>query len=139
MHAVALKVLAHGASRHELEVMQRIGNQALAAQHLVQVLDHFEYEDPNGTHLCLVMELMWQDVQGFMEGYRDSNAEVRFPVAKRIAYQVIKSSNFLQKSGVIHNGFVSCETKLIPRFTPEKLSHQIFLGASDRRTSPGQR
>jgi serine/threonine-protein kinase SRPK3 len=108
MQAVSLKILAHGASRRELEVMQKLAqvnpDHPTASSHVVQLLDHFEYQVTNGTHLCLVLELMWQDVQGFVEGYRDSDATLRFPVVKIIAKQVVEGLEYLHRSGVIHNG-----------------------------------
>ena len=60
-YAVALKVLAHGASTKEMDVMQTLKAQAWPAsfnRHVVQLLDQFEYEDSNGLHICLVLELM---------------------------------------------------------------------------------
>jgi serine/threonine protein kinase len=90
--------------------MQRISAESLlrplqAAEFVVQLLDHFEYTGPNGTHLCLVLELMWQDVWGFLEGYRhDAEPEYRLPLVKRISRQLAEGLKFLHTCGVVHNG-----------------------------------
>ena len=69
---------------------------------MVQLLDHFEYTGPNGTHLCLVLELMWQDVESFLQGYRE--AELRLQLTKRISKQLLRALDYLRICGIIHNG-----------------------------------
>ena len=104
--AVALKVLASNASRRELDIMKRLRESSLkseGAKYVVQMLDHFEHIGPNGSHLCVVMELMWQDVLGFLEGYR-YELEQRLPLVKRLSEQIFEGLNYVHECGVIHNG-----------------------------------
>jgi serine/threonine-protein kinase SRPK3 len=90
--------------------MQRISAESLlrprqAAEFVVQLLDHFEHTSPNGTHLCLVLELMGQDVCGFMEGYQDDPEwESRLVLAKTFSRQLAEGLKFLHECGIVHNG-----------------------------------
>lgn len=97
--AVALKIMAHDADRRELHILERISG---GSEHITQLLDHFELAGPNGTHLCLVLEVMWQNVLGFLEGY--SNEPALVPLVKKISKQVIQGLQYLQTMGIIHNG-----------------------------------
>jgi serine/threonine-protein kinase SRPK3 len=104
---VALKVLAHKADRRELDILKRF--QKLAAMDpfssfVLRLIDHFEHSGPNGTHLCLVLELMWGDVAGLMEGYRDTELELRLPLVKHISRKLVCGLDALHSCGWIHNG-----------------------------------
>ena len=86
--------------------MQHIRNMASrhnGSEYVVQLLDHFECTGPNGTHTCLVLELMAQDVASFIEGYR-SDEILLVALAKRMTWQLLQGLDFLQECGVMHNG-----------------------------------
>ena len=100
---MALKILARDASRHELNVMKQIGtsrNDPNAAR-VVHLLDHFEQPGNAGTHLCLVLELMWQNAVEFCKGLDDNS---RLRVVRRISTQTLQGVEFLHKCGIVHNG-----------------------------------
>jgi len=103
--AVALKILAHGKGVRELNVMLRLKNclSHPGADNIVQLLDHFYHSGPNGTHLCLVLELMWQDLTVFMSQF-NYKPVLRVSVAREISKQILEGVNFLQRRGAIHNG-----------------------------------
>ena len=107
---MALKVLALGASRRELEIMQRMAdvdmtrNEPGFGENVIKLLDFFEQPGLNGSHLCLVMELMWQDIEGFMHSYRNCEAEVLVPLTQSIARQTLQGLEFLKQCGIVHNG-----------------------------------
>lgn len=54
----------------ELRVLSIIKEKASQMENLIQLIDHFEHDGLNGTHLCLVLELMWMNVRSFI-GARD--------------------------------------------------------------------
>jgi serine/threonine-protein kinase SRPK3 len=104
--AVALKVNAHDAGRHELEVLRRIQeitSDDMRSEFIVRMLDHFEVTGPNGTHLCLVLELMCFDVLTLFNGYR-REPNLRVHLAKKLAKQMLQGLEVLRQCGVIHNG-----------------------------------
>ena len=104
---MALKILEHGSSRRELDIMRRMsdkqGIKGLPNEYVVELLDYFEHKGPNGTHLCLVLEVLCQDVLDFLEGY-SADSPSRLPLVKQISKQVLEGLEFLHACGVIHNG-----------------------------------
>ena len=99
-----MKVLAQDQGPHELDVMLRIRETALPENqfaHIVRLLDHFQHKGETGTHLCLILELMWQDTQEFSKSFI---TESRISLAKRISEQVLKGVDVLHTCGIIHNG-----------------------------------
>lgn len=79
---------------------------------MIELLDSFEHEGPNGTHLCLVFDVMGPDSQSKVETYEgyDNNPGVwRYPyeVSKEISRQVILGLDYLHKSGVVHGGLLA--------------------------------
>ena len=100
---MALKILAHNASRHELDVMKRIGayQNEPGAAHVIHLLDHFEQPGSAGAHLCLVLELMWQNAIDFCKGLDD---DTRLAVVRQVSAQSLRGLEFLHECGIIHNG-----------------------------------
>jgi serine/threonine-protein kinase SRPK3 len=100
--------MAHGADRQELDILNHIAEYSSSndssIQYFTQLIDHFEYVGPHGTHLFLVFELMWQDLYWFLERYRDQLSELRLPIIKQISRQMILGLDALHRCGVIHNG-----------------------------------
>jgi len=97
-----LKIFAQSASRRELDVLLRLRDRLLGNEDIVELLDHFELVGTNGQHLCLVLELMWQDTQEFMNGVFDAKA--RISVARRMSSQILRGINGLHLCGITHNG-----------------------------------
>jgi serine/threonine protein kinase len=83
---VALKILAKNAGHHEAKVMKRIRNISFkgpGAEYLIRLLDQFEQPGNGGTHLCLILELMWQDARSF-------NPDERILLVQQISKQVCR-------------------------------------------------
>ncbi|KAG6311573.1 hypothetical protein E4U22_002550 [Claviceps purpurea] len=66
-----------------------------------QMLDHFTHVGPNGTHNCLVLELVGPSVAEFVEYYRMNN---RLPakLAKLFAKQTLQGLDFLATNNIGH-------------------------------------
>jgi serine/threonine protein kinase len=104
--AVALKVLQQDRGQHELDIMKRITVMAessglVGGRHVMRLLDSFEHVSESGTHLCLVLELMWQDALRFLDALRD---ELQIAEVKRMAQQILRGVKFLHTCGIMHNG-----------------------------------
>jgi len=112
-------------AQRELEVMKRLSERAEAAEgspgshQVVQLPDYFEHTGPNGTHLCLVLELMWGDIISLFRGYRNSGPESTLPLVKVVARQLLQGLEHLEACGVIHNG--------IHRSSSNRRLHQICM------------
>src|SRR5437667_8724773 len=94
--AVALKMLARNDTGHELEVLKKIFA-ACHSEHIVNLLDHFEQPGDGGTHLCLVLEVMWQDAPSFCKGF---NPEDRYLLVRKISRYVLQGLDSLHTIGI---------------------------------------
>lgn len=103
---VALKIIvSENSNNGEVRVPQAISalpRDHPGRDHLVQMLDHFTFDGPNGSHCCIVMELLSPSVPDTVEYYTD----YRLPatVAKATAYQALLAVDFLSQHKICHGG-----------------------------------
>jgi len=72
--------------------------------HIVALLDKFVHKGPNGEHLCLVMEVMGENLVVLRERYKAFRLPLH--VVKLIARQTLLGLNYLHEScGIVHTGF----------------------------------
>lgn len=90
------------AGYRELQVLSQLNNKCPPPENIIKLLDHFEISGPNGTHLCVILELMWMDVGTFMGAQYSS--EVKMSVGREIARQVLRGLEALRSHGITHNG-----------------------------------
>lgn len=126
-----------------MDILKRIKESSskdpAAAAFVLCLLDYFEHSGPNGTHLCLVLELMWQDVLGFLEGYRDLGVELRYPLVRKISKQLVQGLDFIHSCGILHNGMLIVPLQLmLYRLSSEKLSSGLRLYAIDGQGTTGK-
>ena len=71
-------------------------------QHLMTMTDSFQISGPNGTHECLVLELLGPSVAGYL----DARSMERLPgtLAKTIAKQALLGLCFLHERRIAHAG-----------------------------------
>lgn len=105
---VALKVSVaklHGNNR-EGKVLRTLSSQLRSrepgSEHIMQMLDHFHIQGPNGKHECLVFELVGPSVADVLHGYFN----VRLPgtVAIAGAHQAVSGLEYLHRHGIGHGG-----------------------------------
>ncbi|KAK1832029.1 kinase-like domain-containing protein [Podospora conica] len=113
---VALKIMVSeiSESTRELQILRHIAKAtpAKGAQHVVQLLDEFKHQGPNGIHVCLVFEPMGPSVNSMVEELPQFNPrmygmKVRYPprMAKEILRQSLQALAFLHENGVAHGDF----------------------------------
>lgn len=70
--------------------------------YVCHLLDDFEHRGPNGTHVCLVFELMGETLRSFGAWF----AESRLPnsVMRRFTIQLLLVLDFAHEHNVIHTG-----------------------------------
>ncbi|KAJ6538904.1 kinase-like domain-containing protein, partial [Mycena vulgaris] len=97
---VALKVVK-SASRYtetaldEIKLLQRLitsstpngGANHPGRAHVISFLDHFRHTGPNGTHVCMVFEVLGENLLGLVK--RHQNKGVPMAIVKQIAKQVL--------------------------------------------------
>ncbi|KAJ7916789.1 kinase-like domain-containing protein [Mycena leptocephala] len=69
--------------------------------HVISFLDHFRHIGPNGTHVCMVFEVLGESLLGLIK--RHQNKGVSIPLVKQIAKQVLQGLDYMHRyCGVIH-------------------------------------
>ncbi len=101
--------MAEANSNHEVGILQLISSSPnhRGKEHIVQLLDSFSIEGPNGKHRCLVLELLGPNIPDLVGSYLHDE---RLPAqaARSIACQVLTGVDFLAQLNIGHGG------KLIP-------------------------
>lgn len=70
-------------------------------ENLVKLLDYFEHDGPNGIHICMVFEVLGENLLNLIRRYRHRGLPVKF--VKQIAKQSLLALDFLhRKCGIIH-------------------------------------
>ncbi|OBA24303.1 kinase-like protein [Metschnikowia bicuspidata var. bicuspidata NRRL YB-4993] len=70
-------------------------------QHVIQLLDTFTHQGPNGVHVCMVFEVLGENLLGLIRRYKHRGIPVVF--VKQIAKQLLACLDFLHRMcGVIH-------------------------------------
>ncbi|PGH34401.1 CMGC/SRPK protein kinase [[Emmonsia] crescens] len=100
---VALKILKADASRNnnELAILLKLSAPGLdhpGKEHVIELLDYFEHDGPNGTHLCLVLPAMISDGEIMSVNGRPHQAAY----VRAISKQVLLGLDFLHRLGIIH-------------------------------------
>lgn len=70
-------------------------------KHLISLLDHFRHHGPNGTHICMVFEVLGENLLGLIK--RHQSKGVPMHLVKQIAYQVLLGLDYMHRHcGMIH-------------------------------------
>jgi serine/threonine-protein kinase SRPK3 len=100
-----LKILKAEASKdnRELAMLLRLSDPSLqnpGKGHVIELLDYFEHNGPNGTHLCFVLPAMVSDAAAMtVSGRPHQAADIR-----SISEQILSGLDFLHTLGIIHCG-----------------------------------
>ena len=102
---VVLKILKANSSKdsEELNIFLHLSNPSFehpGSKHVLELLDHFEHDGPNGIHLCLVLPVMMSDGESMT--VRDIPRQSSY--VRAISQQILLGLDFLHGIGVIHGG-----------------------------------
>ncbi|KAJ7282734.1 kinase-like domain-containing protein [Mycena rebaudengoi] len=111
---VALKVVKSAArytetALDEIKLLQRLITSSTpngaanhpGRSHVISFLDHFRHTGPNGTHVCMVFEVLGESLLGLVK--RHQNKGVPMHLVKQIAKQVLLGLDYMHRCcGVIH-------------------------------------
>lgn len=108
---VALKVVK-SAPRYtetaldEIKLLQRIISSDPShpgRRHVIGFLDHFRHKGPNGSHVCMVFEVLGENLLGLIR--RHQNKGVPMHMVRQIAKQILLGLDYMHRQcGVIHTG-----------------------------------
>ncbi|KAF9557569.1 kinase-like protein [Agrocybe pediades] len=69
--------------------------------HVISFLDHFRHKGPNGIHVCMVFEVLGENLLGLIK--RHQNKGVPMHLVKQIAKQILLGLDYMHRCcGVIH-------------------------------------
>lgn len=95
---VAIKIFNindYDCGEYELNLIKKINT--LKTNLSVRYIDSFEKDTENGTHLCIVIELL----NGSLYGYR-KNQELNLKEISNIAFQTLEFLNILNSNNILH-------------------------------------
>jgi serine/threonine-protein kinase SRPK3 len=106
---VALKVVRSAAHYTETAIDEiKLLNKIVQAKpdhpgrkHVVSLLDSFEHKGPHGTHVCMVFEVLGENLLGLIK--RWNHRGIPMPLVKQITKQVLLGLDYLHREcGIIH-------------------------------------
>lgn len=106
---VALKVVRSAAhytetALDEIKLLKRVVDanpNHPGKQHVVGLLDSFEHKGPNGTHVCMVFEVLGENLLGLIKKW--NHRGIPMPLIKQITKQVLLGLDHLHREcGIIH-------------------------------------
>jgi serine/threonine-protein kinase SRPK3 len=108
---VALKVSVaevYGKSRERkvMHILTDLHSGENGSRHVMQFLDAFDVEGPNGKHECLVLEFMGPSVSSSIDPYV-MDPKLPGPIAKAVMYQALEGLAYLHKHKIGHGGTVT--------------------------------
>ena len=106
---VALKVVRSAAHYTETAIDEiKLLNKIVQAKpshpgrkHVVSLLDSFEHKGPNGVHVCMVFEVLGENLLGLIK--RWNHRGIPMPLVKQITKQVLLGLDYMHREcGIIH-------------------------------------
>src|SRR3954447_23496221 len=106
---VALKVVRSAAHYTETAIDEiKLLNKVVQAnpnhpgrKHVVSLLDSFNHKGPNGVHVCMVFEVLGDNLLGLIK--RWNHRGIPMPLVKQITKQVLLGLDYLHREcGIIH-------------------------------------
>jgi serine/threonine-protein kinase SRPK3 len=91
------------AADDEIKLLRNInGYNKVGNKYIIQILDRFTIEGPNGDHRCLILELMWKDSFHLLKNiYHQEGLPI--PMLKTITYQMLEALSVIhEQAEVIH-------------------------------------
>ena len=92
---------------HTLRDLTEYSNRNPGSRYVVQLLDDFLHEGPNGCHQCLVLELFGPTVHTFMEEFHGNEEFLTTYNVRKISTNMLQAIAFIHKAGYVHGGIVS--------------------------------
>ncbi|KAI5782770.1 kinase-like domain-containing protein [Geopyxis carbonaria] len=138
---VALKVVRSAAhytetALDEIKLLQRIVDanpNHPGKAHVVQLLDSFEHRGPHGVHICMVFEVLGENLLGLIKRY--NHRGIPMQMVKQITKQVLLGLDYMHREcGIIHTD-LKPENVLIEIGDVEQIVKTYVNNADDKKDS----
>lgn len=106
---MALKVVKSAAHYTEtavdeiklLEKVVKANPDAPGRKYIVELLDHFMHRGPNGLHVCMVFEVLGENLLSVIKRYRHQGIPIH--LVRQIIHQVLMGLDYMHREcGIIH-------------------------------------
>lgn len=91
---------------HHLRQGQSDRHDSTGQEYLVEILDDFHVEGPNGNHQCIVTEVLGPSISTDIEDIYDDGDLYPIDIAKKLVTQVTRGVAYLHRCGVVHGGMI---------------------------------
>jgi serine/threonine-protein kinase SRPK3 len=91
---------------HSLRALAEHSKGSPGSKHIVQLLDDFFHEGPNGCHQCLVFELLGPTVNIEVDDYYEDGERLDTETLLKISTQLLQAVTFMHEAGYAHGGIV---------------------------------
>ena len=101
------------ANSHELGILKSLAEHCqgnLGSKYVVQLLDDFQHQGPNGIHQCLVFEVLGptlDKVTSDYGGYNDPEERLELETVLKLSEQLLEAIAFVHEAGYAHEGTTS--------------------------------
>ncbi|OJJ30824.1 hypothetical protein ASPWEDRAFT_54195 [Aspergillus wentii DTO 134E9] len=87
---------------HNFELLEKHSGGNLSSNYIVQLLDSFSHQGPNGLHQCLVFELLGPTVDKVLADYHEDKDSLDPETVLRISKQLLEAIGFIHSAGMCH-------------------------------------
>lgn len=91
---------------HNLQTLAEHSKGSPGAERIVQLLDNFLLDGPNGCHQCLVFELLGPTVYKIVTDYAEDGDRLDVESIIKISTQLLQGVAFMHGAGYAHGGTV---------------------------------
>ncbi|KAF4628859.1 hypothetical protein G7Y89_g9299 [Cudoniella acicularis] len=101
---VSIKIIgANSTTSKELEILQLLEQKGVS-ENIVRLQNHFTHRGPNGTHQCLVFELLGPNIDVVVEDYHMVGDPLEPEILLKMTRQLLQTVDALHKAGYAHGG-----------------------------------
>ena len=93
---------------HNLQSLAADSHRNPQSKYIVQLLDHFFHQGPNGTHQCLVFELLGPTVDAVVEDIHQGEDVLEPENILRVSKQLLEAITYMHEIGYTHGGTLGC-------------------------------
>ncbi|EON65280.1 CMGC/SRPK protein kinase [Coniosporium apollinis CBS 100218] len=129
--AVKIAVAEVGLESRELQVLRVLSaniSTHSGSQHVVQLLDDFQHAGPNGTHTCLVFEVLGPNIPTVIDA-RFADGRLPGKIARRVCKHALLGLDFLHQHqvghGDLHTGNIAFTLPSLDPMPEEEVLKQL--------------
>ncbi|KAJ7599022.1 kinase-like protein [Mycena floridula] len=105
--------------------------------HVISFLDHFKHKGPNGVHICMVFEVLGENLLSLIK--RHQNKGVPMGLVRQIAKQVLLGLDYMHRvCGVIHTDLKPENILVVIDDVEAVVDRELALAEANSESEPGK-